>query len=158
MSSKIKELLWCSMPFIIAGVAFNVLTLFNLNSILLSFYDAVFVIPSICIIVSLTIIFGFIIYLARVVALRFRNTACNYIYLIYNTLLVTLLSIILHFHDKLSVDGGWAIYPPLSASPQKIEAHNFIAEPIYLMITQFIVVVLLTYTAIKIGKNTNKPI
>ncbi|KGO93761.1 hypothetical protein [Flavobacterium subsaxonicum] len=154
MNKFLKELLWFCLTVIIAVAAFYVLQICNLSSLLIAFYDAVYVTDAIDIISILIIVFGFIIYLIRVLSLKFKNKTCNYIYIAYNVLLIIVISGAIHLNDKLSLSEGWTIYPPLSSPPQKVVVHNFIADPIYLIAIQFIVTVLFAITAFKIGEKS----
>jgi len=154
MDKSLKELFWFCLPVIIAVAAFYVLQICNLSSILIAFYDAVYVTDAIDIISILIVIFGFIIYLVRVLSLKFKNKTCNYIYLTYTVLLIIVISGAIHLNDKLSLIEGWTIYPPLSSPPQKVVVHNFIADPIYLIVIQCTVIVLLAITAFKIGNKS----
>jgi len=149
-----KELLYFCLPFLLAIIGYYALKLLELDSITIAFYDAVFIIPATYIIIALVIIFGISIYLMRAFWLKFTNKTCNYISLIYIVLMILLMSVILYFHDKLSVGEGWAIYPPLSELPQKMEANHFIAKPMYLMAMQLLLIILLAYTGFKAGKNS----
>jgi len=158
MNRILKETLWFCLPFIAAVITTLILTSLNLISLLINFHEAAYSIGTTDIILPLVIVYGFGIYLMRTFFLKFTNKPCNYIYLTYAILSIILMTAAIYFNEKLSIDEGWAIYPPLSAAPQKIEFYNFIANPLYLILIQFLLIALLAYTSYKIGEIAKRTI
>ena len=152
MNKILKEILWFCLPVISAIITVYILKSVTSISLLINFHESVYITNATDIVQPLIIIFGFIIYLARSLRLKFQNKTCNLIYLTYNTLAILLMSLAIYLNEKLSIDEGWAIYPPLSSTPQKIEFNNFIANPLYLILIQLLFVLLLVYNSFKIGK------
>ena len=154
MNRTLKEILWFCLPFIFAIAEAYILTVVNLDAVIIGFTDSCYITDAIDIAFPLLIVSGFMIYLIRSFWLKFQNKACNYIYLAYNALFIILITLLVYFHDNLSVNEGWAISPPLSSAPQKIFHHDFITSKINFILLLLVIMVLFIYSLFKIVRKT----
>ncbi len=121
-------------------------------------YDALIpdeVFSSVWLIFQGTVAFLFVIYFIRAIALKSKDTVVNLIYLISTTALILIVSYLIGLNEKHSIEGGWTIYPPLSALPQqqKVEEYNFICNSAYLYILQVMLLVSVLYSCNQIKTN-----
>ncbi|WP_294822554.1 hypothetical protein [uncultured Flavobacterium sp.] len=110
----------------------------------------------------LALVFGlpllFAIYFARVLAGRFNNLIANFVFIASILLFVVFLSYAVEFLAILGPRSGWAIYPPVSAMPNGATIQQ---EPPgngtqYIFMVQFVLLLLLAFTAIKTGQKIKK--
>lgn len=153
MTRYFKEAISFSLLPVAAAILFYV---FNSQKYVINFYDTYYVINSIYVAFSILIAAGYLCYTIRCVFLKFRDKASNIILLIYNILFIILWVVLITLNERLSIDGGWAIYPPLSAAPQKIETAYFIMQPVYMFVFLTVFVIGLAYSAYKTGKKFNR--
>ncbi|WP_417351515.1 hypothetical protein [Flavobacterium alkalisoli] len=106
-------------------------------------------------ILNFAVITGFLIFAIRIIRNRFACKYSNIIFIIYNVLSILLVSYLYSLNEKYSVEGGWTIYPPLSALPQKmeVEKYNFITESGYIILVQILLILIFGYTTYRMGKN-----
>lgn len=130
--------------------------IFNSQKYILSFYDIYYSVDSIYAAACVLIAAGYLCYTIRCFFLNFRDKASNLILLTYNFLFILLWVVLITLNERLSIDGGWTIYPPLSADPKKIETAYFIMKPMYMFIFLTLFLVSLTYNAFKTGKKFNR--
>jgi heme/copper-type cytochrome/quinol oxidase subunit 1 len=148
-----EALAFSLLPFAVAILFY----LLNSQKYIINFYDTYYVINSGYVAVSVLITAGYICYLIRCLFLKFRDKPSNIILLVYNTLFILLWVILITFNERFSIDGGWTIYPPLSAAtPQKIETSYFIMQPVYMFILLALFIISLAFNAFKTGKKFNR--
>src|SRR5690606_7622679 len=151
MNKYLKEILWL----IILLVPCVFLYSSTDSTIDINVGDTYFVMDRISLIFLFIAIPGFLIYGIRTLINKFRDKFINIVFILF-TILVALLWIeAIIINDKLSSSGGWTLYPPLSAQPQKIEheEYYFIANHKIMVTTEVILIVIALFTAYKTGKN-----
>lgn len=150
MNRYIKEIIWL---IIILLPTFFLYT--QEDTINIDIYDTYYVMDRLTFIAVIFTLLGFLVYGIRSLTYKFRDNFINIVFLIFTVIVALLWIEIIIINDKLSSSGGWTLYPPLSAQPQKIEheEYYFIAkEPIMLIIEAAIISIAL-YTTYRIGKN-----
>jgi hypothetical protein len=123
---------------------------------LVSFHDTYYTIDQIYMAAGVLISTGYICYLLRSFILKFRDRPSNIISIIYSILFIVLWVGLITLNERLSIDEGWAIYPPLSAPPVKIGVVYFIMKPVYMFILLVIFIIILAFSAFKTGKKFNR--
>ncbi|QEE50953.1 hypothetical protein FUA48_15620 [Flavobacterium alkalisoli] len=150
MNRYIKEIIWL---IIILLPTFFLYT--QEDTINIDIYDIYYVMDRLTFIAVIFTLLGFLVYGIRSLTYKFRDNFINIVFLIFTVIVALLWIEIIIINDKLSSSGGWTLYPPLSAQPQKIEheEYYFIAkEPVMLIIEAAIISIAL-YTTYRMGKN-----
>lgn len=140
------------LPFAVAILYY----LLNSQKYIINFYDTYYAIKGIYIALGALVATGYLFYLIRCFFLKFRDKPSNIILLVYNILFIMLWTVLIVFNERLSIDKGWTIYPPLSAPPVKIGVVYFIMQPVYMFILLAFFVISLAYSAFKTGKKFNR--
>lgn len=163
MKRWIKELLWLT-----GLISLSIVSVYLMNrgydesigtdymTVSIGIHDTYFVIESHYFAGAVFAILMFVVYLLRTLISRFRNNTLNCLLIIGTILSTLLLTFVIHLNELFSVEGGWTIYPPLSAQPNvvEIEERTFLMDGVYLYIFQVILMILLTYTAYRTAKNS----
>ena len=165
MKRWIKESLW------LAGIiGLSVLSVYLMNreydesigtdytTVSIGVHDTYFVMESHYFAGAVFAILMFVVYLLRALISRFSNNTLNYLLIIANILFTLFLTFVIHLNEQFSVEGGWSIYPPLSAQPNvvEVEEKNFLVDGAYLYALQSIMMLLLAYTAYKTAQNLKR--
>lgn len=154
MTSYLKEAIAFSLLPVAVAILFYI---FNSQKYIINFYDMYYSVNSIYAAACVLIATGYLCYTIRCILLKFRDKASNLILLIYTILFILLWVVLITLNERLSIDGGWAIYSPLSAAaPQKVETVYFIMQPVYMFVFLAVFVIGLAYSAYKTGKKFNR--
>lgn len=166
---KKKELFWflgtCGL-----SAFFSILTIgksgFNLDSTLdINIHDTYLVFSKFHLILPILILTFFCIYVLRTFRRNFRNLIANLILILSTIFLIVLLNGVSSIIDSIiSENSGWTIYPPLSAgidipTIEEIEkeerplVHMFRIFSKIALLTQVLLLILLTYCGFKSGQN-----
>ncbi|MEE1898403.1 hypothetical protein V1389_08655 [Flavobacterium rakeshii] len=125
------------------------------STIDINVHDTYFVIDRFSLILLLIVVPGFLIYGIRTLINKFRDKFINIVFILFTVLVALLWIEAIIINDKLSSSGGWTLYPPLSAQPQKIEheEYYFIANHTIMITIEVILISIALFTAYKTGKN-----
>jgi heme/copper-type cytochrome/quinol oxidase subunit 1 len=161
--SLVTEIKWLALCILITLLLSIFCLKWNLkhNEIILHFHDTYFVLPALYIIISVFLLFSFLVYFIRLVRNRFNKNTPIVITLIDGLLLIIILAFTMKnlYVDNLAIS-GWTAYPPLSSLGESNLKFNL--DPTVnvlnniLLALQIIVTISLVYTSYKWGKNTFK--
>ncbi|MUV02960.1 hypothetical protein GN157_04485 [Flavobacterium rakeshii] len=151
MNKYLKETIWL----IILLLPCVFLYSFEDPTIDINVHDTYFVIDHFPLILLLIVMPGFLIYGIRTLINKFRDKFINIVFILFTVLIALLWIEAIIINDKLSSSGGWTLYPPLSAQPQKIEheEYYFIANHTIMITIEVILILIALFTAYKTGKN-----
>ncbi|MHA3788362.1 hypothetical protein ACX0HA_09155 [Flavobacterium hauense] len=153
MTRYLKEAISFSLLPLAVAILFYI---FNSQKYILSSHDMYYSVKSIYAAVCVLIASGYLCYTIRCFFLKFRDKSSNIILLVYSILFILLWVVLITLNERLSIDGGWTINPPLSAAPKKIETVYFIMKPVYMFILLALFIISLAFCAFKTGKKFNR--
>ena len=120
----------------------------------INFYDTYYVLTTTELIILLTILTFFVIYLIRMLREKFKNQAANLIFIISNIILIWTFTFLISFVNKIREIPGITEYPPLTGI-ENVEHTGNIWNAVYYVLpwVQLILIILLTISGVKIGLN-----
>jgi len=117
------------------------------SSIDINFHDTYFIFQSLQLIFIYLIFFTFIVYLIRVITIKFSSIVSNCIFMLSNILVISSLVFGLMFSYQLA---GRTLYPPLSAVPVEINSSSGLGSSWYIMLCLCIALILLEVWVLKL--------
>lgn len=111
----------------------------------INIHDAYFVADRNIALLAVFAIVSFPVYLVRAMSGRFRHLAVNGILM---ALTITMIVLLWYVEKMIEFvyDGGWTIYPPLSALPQEIPERESPVHIAYIYICQALLLLLFAFT------------
>lgn len=157
MNKWLKECLWAAALVLIPIVLVYMNSTADGATIDINIHDTYFVMDSIALCAIISVCLWFPVYLIRVLVARFGSLPMNIGFMTACFCTALLLTSLISYIEAVAAP-GWTIYPPLSALPQEIPDSD--SEPLintcYLLLLQAILILLIAYTAYRIGKNQKR--
>ena len=117
------------------------------SSIDINFHDSYFIFKSLHLIIIYLIFFTFIVYLIRIISIRFSSVISNCIFILSNLLVIGLMVFVLTLSYQLA---GKTLYPPLSAIPVEIRSSPDLGSSWYIILIFTIALMLFEVWVIKL--------
>lgn len=146
MNKYLKEAIWfCILLFLAFSLIQLPTSVINIDS-----YDSYFVIHPSDFFIPCLIITGFIIYFIRTLILKYNNTICNIIFLVFNSAIIYTSTQLILFINGITIK--WSVYKPLNTKLTIIPENPFL---LFLKCFQVFLIVLLVFSAVKTGQKFN---
>lgn len=146
MNKYLKEAIWfCILLFL----AFSLIQL-PTSVIDLGSYDSYFVIHPSDFFMPCLIITGFIIYFIRTLILKYNNTICNIIFLVFNSAIIYTFTQLILFINRMTIK--WSVYQSPDTKLTVIPENPFL---LFLKCFQVFLIVLLAFSAFRTGQKFN---
>lgn len=154
MNKYLKEVIWFCITLLLASL-FLLLPIVNVhgNTIDIGIYDSYFVMDISIFFTACLIITAFIIYFIRTLILKYNNTICNIIFLVFNSAIIYVFTKLILFNN--TVNGGWSIHPPVSANNGELPVVSENPLTLFLKYFQIFLILLLVFSAFRTGQKFN---
>ena len=119
-------------------------------------HDTYYVIANIHLIILMATLIFFGIYLIRMLRRNFKNLTANLIFMISDISLILIFTFLISLVNSIREIPGSTEYPPLSGGIVENAGNGWINAYYILLIIQLILIILLTITGIKTGRNYNR--
>ena len=157
---KKKETFW-----LIGTVSFVlilILWIFGINGLKsdsvtdLNVHDTYYVIANIHLIIPMVTLIFFGVYLIRMLRRNFKNLTANLIFMISDITLIFIFTFLISFVNSIREIPGSTEFPPLSDGIVENAGNGWNNAFYILLIIQLILIILLTISGIKTGRNYNR--
>ena len=157
---KKKETFW-----LIGTVSFVlilILWIFGINGLKsdsvtdLNVHDTYYVIANIHLIIPMVTLIFFGVYLIRMLRRNFKNLTANLIFMISDITLILIFTFLISFVNSIREIPGSTEFPPLSDGIVENAGNGWNNAFYILLIIQLILIILLTISGIKTGRNYNR--
>lgn len=118
--------------------------------------DTYYVITNIHLIILMATLIFFGIYLIRMLRRNFKNLTANLIFMISDISLILIFTFLISLVNSIREIPGSTEYPPLSGGIVENAGNGWINAYYILLIIQLILIILLTISGIKTGRNYNR--
>jgi heme/copper-type cytochrome/quinol oxidase subunit 1 len=154
---KKKEILW-----LIGTIAFIVslsIALFGINGLTsestldINVHDTYFVVLNFHVILLLSVLIFFSVYLLRMLRRNFKNLTANIIFIVACIFIIFTLNTLITMVNSFAQFSGTTEYPPLSGGSVEEITKGFGVLQIVLSIVQILLLILLAYSGFKTGLN-----
>ena len=119
-------------------------------------HDTYYVIANIHLIILMATLIFFGIYLIRMLRRNFKNLTANLIFMISDISLILIFTFLISLVNSIREIPGSTEYPPLSGGIVENAGNGWINAYYILLIIQLILIILLTISGIKTGRNYNR--
>lgn len=149
MKQSLRELVYIIVTILVCLITYFLFLRFaGLNgSIDINFHDTYVIFKSHHLIFIYLILFTFIVYVIRIITIRFSSIISNCIFMLSNLLIIGSLIFCLIFSYQLA---GRTLYPPLSAIPAQIKNTSYLGISWYMMLAFTIALILFEVWVIKL--------
>lgn len=151
MNKYLKEVIWFCIPLLLAAL-FLLLPIVNVhgNTIDIGIYDSYFVMDISIFFTACLIITGFIIYFIRTLILKYNNTICNIILLVFNSAIIYTSTQLILFINRMTIK--WNVY---RSSDTKLTVIPENPLTLFLKYFQIFLILLLVFSAFRTGQKFN---
>lgn len=119
-------------------------------------HDTYYVIPTIHLLILITSLIFFGVYLIRMLRRNFKNLTANLIFMISDITLILIFTFLISLVNSIREIPGSTEYPPLSSGIVENAGNGWNNAFYILLIIQLILIILLTISGIKTGRNYNR--
>ena len=123
------------------------------DTIDISVYDTYYVIEKSFLIIPMTTLAFFGVYLIRMLGGNFKNITVNLIFMISNMALILIFTFLISLVNNLREIPSTTVYPPLSGGIVENSGNGWNYVYYSLLVIQFILIILLTISGLKTGMN-----
>lgn len=122
----------------------------------LNVHDTYYVIANIHLIIPMVTLIFFGVYLIRMLRRNFKNLTANLIFMISDITLILIFTFLISLVNSIREIPGSTEYPPLSSGIVENTGNGWNNAFYILLIIQLILIILLTISGIKTGRNYNR--
>ena len=122
----------------------------------LNVHDTYYVIANIHLIIPMVTLIFFGVYLIRMLRRNFKNLTANLIFMISDITLIFIFTFLISFVNSIREIPGSTEFPPLSDGIVENAGNGWNNAFYILLIIQLILIILLTISGIKTGRNYNR--
>ena len=122
----------------------------------LNVHDTYYVIANIHLIIPMVTLIFFGVYLIRMLRRNFKNLTANLIFMISDITLILIFTFLISFVNSIREIPGSTEFPPLSDGIVENAGNGWNNAFYILLIIQLILIILLTISGIKTGRNYNR--
>ena len=122
----------------------------------LNVHDTYYVIANIHLIIPMVTLIFFGVYLIRMLRRNFKNLTANLIFMISDITLILIFTFLISFVNSIREIPGSTEFPPLSDGIVENAGNGWNNAFYILLIIQLILIILLTISGIKNGRNYNR--